>query len=227
MNMKKAVSASTSVARRGSLAANVIESAWANLQRIDPRIPDVVVVILPAEARPSKKGHFGPCRWRSDSAAGAHELAVSPSLFADPTSLLATLVHEAAHAVLTNIGDRNGGCAGKGHYYHRKEFRDVCKALGLDCFFRNTRYGWTSTGWPEAGVDPRYRVILEFLRKKIPAGGGLHVPTAVQPQPLPPSGRIRLACSCKNARSIYVGRAVSAAGAITCGVRKKEFRQTK
>jgi hypothetical protein len=63
----------------------------------------------------------------------------------------------------------NAGCGGDG-YYHREEFQQACRKLGLECEFNNRRYGWSRTRWPDAGVPAKYDTVLKLLREDIPLG---------------------------------------------------------
>ena len=46
------------------------------------------------------------CVWRATGGESGHEVAINPTLFDDPTDLLGTLLHEAAHAYAANmLGD--------------------------------------------------------------------------------------------------------------------------
>jgi hypothetical protein len=113
-------------------------------------------------------GHFSSCVWRTSNARSGHEVALNPALFDHPEDLLATLLHEAAHALLFEWGLK-GGCGPDG-FYHRKEFRNVCNKLGLECVFTNRRYGYSRTRWPKEGVSKQYGGVLELLRRELPWG---------------------------------------------------------
>jgi hypothetical protein len=128
----------SAVDTRGSSAAKCLEKAWGIIRRVQPCLPQVVFVILASGSR-SRKGRFTGCVWRTTTIDSGHEIAISPALFNRSEDVLAILLHEAAHALLFEWG-LNGGCGPDG-YYHREEFRAVCKKLGLGCVFRNKRYG--------------------------------------------------------------------------------------
>ena len=155
------------VASRGSKASECLERAWRRIRQLEPCLPPVIVVIL-ASRRRQKQGHFSGCAWRTTGVEGGHEVAINPALFDRPEDLLATLLHEAAHALLFEWG-LNGGCGSDG-YYHREEFRNVCRKLGLECEFSNRRYGWNLARWPAAGVPTKYRNVLGLLRRELPWG---------------------------------------------------------
>jgi hypothetical protein len=189
---------------------------------MEPDLPPVVFVSVDASGRRRKLGHFACSSWRYSKAKAVHEIAISPALFALPQSVLATLLHEAAHALLY---ERTGE-AGCGHdrYYHKSTFRDCCTdVLGLPCEFRNGRYGFTNTGWDSAGVPGRYQTVLGILSRGLLWGSTPQiVPGPPAPAKLPVSGHVRLVCGCD--RSVYVSKKVLEQGPIICGLCKHHFK---
>jgi hypothetical protein len=113
-------------------------------------------------------GHFCESVWRTRGIESGHEVALNPKLFDSPEELLGTLLHEAAHALLFEWG-MNGGCGPDG-FYHREEFRNVSRKLGLECLFNNRRYGYNITRWPKVGVPRQYQRVLKLLRRELPWG---------------------------------------------------------
>ncbi len=154
--------------RRGSSALICLESTWAMVRQLEPCLPSCTIVLFAEGHRKHRLGHFASCVWRTDEAGGGHEVAINPLLFERPEELLGTLMHEAVHGLLFSWG-LNGGCGPDG-CYHREEFRNVSRKLGLSCEFSNRRYGWNITGWPTTGVPTRYHDILQLLRDDIPFG---------------------------------------------------------
>jgi hypothetical protein len=216
---------------RASRATQCLEEAWELLRKRIPKLPPVVVVVLNTNSRRRLHGAFVPSTWRYRQAKKVHEIGISPALFPTPADLLGTLLHEAAHAVLFETDAQNprhiAGCSvGKDRYYHRTEFRETCRALGLECLFRNRRYGWALTQWPAAGVPERYQPILYLLTRALPWGTQAH---RLQRQRLPgaktpAAGHTKLLCQCAKPRGIYVSQAVKAAGGIVCLFCHTEFR---
>ena len=197
---------------RSSRAAACLEQAWRELRARHRRIPPAVLLVLSAgDRKGSKLGHFSASSWKYNRALRAHEIAVSPALFASPEDLLATLLHEAAHAILHSD---HGGVSGR--YYHLATFRDVCQQLGLECQFKNTRYGWTITGWPAEGVPSIYDPALRVLRT-LPPGTEVLRPDD-RASPLPKSGWVRLACRCIPERAVYTARSVASDGGVECAI---------
>ncbi|NOT28634.1 MAG: hypothetical protein HOP16_21340 [Acidobacteria bacterium] len=206
---------------RGYRAARVLQSAWTRLRALIPGLPVAVIIPLDARGRRRAWGHFAPSTWRVRGPQSAHEVGLSPHLFETPEALLATMVHEAVHAWLyaTVPGNQThvGGVSRDG-YYHRCEFRDACVRVGLACEFHNNRYGWTTTGWPEAGVPEQYRGVLRLLRRSLPWGSSRHpvTVTRVAVRRTPRTGHLRLQCGCADPRTVYVARTQALRGGIVC-----------
>src|SRR5437867_2415611 len=121
---------------RGSSAVEVIEQAWEQLRSLIPPLPPAVITLVDARSRRRLHGYFLRSVWRKRRGS-AHEIAINPRLLAHPPDLLATLLHEAAHAVLHEAG-KDGGM-GSTPYYHTKIFRNQARAFGLECGFHNSR----------------------------------------------------------------------------------------
>jgi hypothetical protein len=213
------------VDKRGPLSTEILERAWMRLRRLIPGLPPAVMLPMDAAGRRRQWGHFAPSTWQVRGPKHAHEVAINPMLFSAPDALLATLIHEAAHALLyatAPSGCPVGGVSADG-YYHRREFRDACRTLGLDCRYLNGRYGWTLTYWPDTGVPARYARVLALLAR-LPLGGGRGVPRRVQGRSTPASGQARLQCACEPTRAIYVAKAQAGRGGIVCTFCQSEFR---
>lgn len=206
-----------STSDRGSNASKQLEGAWAIMRNLIPGLPRAVMVVLDAAGRNRKHGHFAHSSWKARGGDNAHEIAISPRLFELPKDLFGTLLHEAAHAANFAAGIRD--CTGR--YYHRKEFRNRCFQLGLDCQFLNTRYGWCLTSWPAGQVPDRYQRVLQVLGE-IPKGTGRQGLSKTKGRKLPRPGHVRLVCDCQ--RSIYASRLVAAEAAIQCSACGSSFR---
>jgi hypothetical protein len=194
------------------------------LRQLEPSVPVAVITLVDAASRGSKRGYFAKARWHNGRGK-AHEIAISPTLAGEPSELLQTMLHEAAHAIL-HVKGRRGGI-GSMKYYHTREFRDECLRLGLACQFRNTCYGWNITSWPPSGIPKRYSRIVTYLGRELPPGASGLAREIATPKKLPRSGMMRIACQCKQPRRvIQAPKSVLAAGGILCAFCKKEFRPT-
>lgn len=214
------------IAGRAATAASVLEAAWWQLRTMHQGLPKAVVNVMTAGDRKRAFGHMAPSSWRYQKRTRLHEIAISPALFNHPKEVLAVMLHEAAHALL--VARRgNGGTNG---YYHRREFRDAAVMLGLDCEFKNTRYGFSITRWPRnwersRGLASRNSEILRLLRERLPWGTTTQLTPGFSPKQIPQSGQVRLVCSCK--RSIYASKGEVKRGSIKCRICRRDFRKAK
>lgn len=154
----------------GSESVRCLEAAWQQLREVEPDIPRAIIVLMPAWEH-KKLGSFSGSAWHFEEKQKIHEIAISPRSFDPAKELLATMLHEAAHAIIYDKdGDRAAGCSETaGRYYHNENFRHECLRLGLACERSNTRYGFTQMSWPENRTFPgRYQAVLEYLSEKMP-----------------------------------------------------------
>ena len=208
---------------RGSTVIATLEKSWSALCKVEPRIPTAVLTLVDARSRLGVRGYFADTQWKKPGRrGGAHEVAISPQLIGQASHLLATILHEAAHAILFEAG-KNAG-VGSTRYYHTKVFRDQCIELGLECFFHNTRYGWTITQWPRGdGVPKRFLPALRIL-ECLPSGTEKCRIVRRSGGRLPPAGRTKLICKCSDEkRVIYVPNLVAAVGGIACSICNQAF----
>jgi hypothetical protein len=186
------------------------------------------MVPLDVVGRRHRRGHFAPATWNVRGDRRAPEVAINPALFTDPESLLTTMLHEAAHALLfaSDIGGRHvGGVSATNPYYHRRTFRDACIKLGLECRYHNRRYGWTITDWPATGMPEQYRGVVRVLAR-LPFGGGTPLRRRPEGRPPPPFSLVRLRCACTPARTILVARSKDTDG-ISCTRCQSEFQPSR
>ena len=194
------------IADRGSRGAAVLEEAWTELRKLVPGLPPVVITLMNS-VNTSRLGYVHPHQWRTAAhTKRAPEVAISPMLFHRAKDALAVLLHEAGHALLMDA-EHPLGCGGR--YYHRKEFR-------------NNRYGWVETGWPENVVPVRYKTVVNIL-STLPIGTSAATLAEPRKRPLPNTGHLRLVCACPQPRSIYVGKKTMKTGGIFCRLCRREF----
>ena len=211
------------IADRGSRGAAVLEEAWTELRKLVPGLPPVVITLMNS-VNTSRLGYVHPHQWRTAAhTQRAPEVAISPKLFYRAKDALAVLLHEAGHALLLDA-EHPLGCGDR--YYHRKEFRNVVRQLGLTCEFRNNRYGWVETGWPKNVVPVRYKTVVNILNA-LPKGTSAATLTEPRKRPLPNTGHLRLVCACPKPRSIYVGKETMKTGGIVCRLCGREFQSGK
>jgi hypothetical protein len=203
--------------KRGSLATSVLEKVWRSLQQKHKGLPSVVVVLYTVDNF-SNRGHFAPACWSARGRYNRSELAISPKLFHKPELVLATLLHEAAHALLWKRKIRS---IGSGNYYHLKAFRDMCtEELYLICKFRNTRYGFTDTYLKKDALI-HYKKELTVLYK-LPSGSGKFRGPKSKGNKLPKPGHLIAYCNC--GRTIRSTPLNFHQGEILCGICKSLFK---
>jgi hypothetical protein len=214
---------------RSSQAAACLERVWEMLRGIRPEIPAAVLLVYAHQTRKPRQnggvllGHFTRHVWRAPGPKKRHEVGVSPYLFDEPKEMLNTLLHEAAHAALFErdplCRHHRGGCSITDPFYHRTEFRDLCRQWGLACEFLNNRYGHCLTTWPGGRVAEEYMGALDVLKNELPLGVKADPSHHGKPQ------LFRMRCGCSDqSRSVYVRLPVALAGQIICRSCGREFR---
>jgi hypothetical protein len=126
-----------------------ITAAWKAIQRRNPDVPDVVVTFGAGSIKGGVVlGHFGPSRWENTEGS-AHELFISGEGLVDGgRSVMATLVHEAAHGhnVATGVVD-----VSRGGRYHNGKFKSQAEAMGLELVHTKS-LGWSASELSAAGL---------------------------------------------------------------------------
>ena len=206
----------------------ILESAWGELQRVVPEIPDVVLLVLSAREH-SRRGHFTMEAWRNRADdARLHEVAVHPGMFEAPQDLLATLLHEAAHAILwEKRSEASKHCCGVSlrGYYHRVEFRSAARGLGLEVNFKNRRYGFCLTKWPDDNWPEEYSVAMNTLSQfHLVASQQLPSLRSETGSAQPPANYKRAMCSCAPPRSFRISVRQISLGAIRCDICGSTFQ---
>ena len=200
-----------------------LNEVWSRLRAAAPQIPVAIVLAADSDARRRHRGLFAPHVWRARGRK-RHEVSISPDLFPSTPELLATFLHEAAHAILYGHKTHPGG-VGRDGYYHRKEFRIQCRKLGLECSFLSNRHGFSITTWPASGIPKQYTNVARYINRHRPLGTGKESPSPPGSRPLPQSGHVKLMCRCtKEARCIYVRRAIANDRNILCTVCGSRFQ---
>lgn len=212
-----------------------IEGAWGHMQEKHSELPDVVVTIGSGiVARGVKLGHFAANVWtRGDDITNeVHELFVGgEGLMLGAESVMATLLHEAAHALAEARGIKD--CSRNGRY-HNSKFATIAREMGIEVS-HSKELGWSDTTLP-AETAASYEGAIFALDLAITAyrAGAMLTedPTAgagVAPVAKAPRGGGRassnngqsLACNC--GRRIRVSNTVAEMGGITCNLCGGEF----
>jgi hypothetical protein len=139
-----------------------LENAWAAIRQHHAEIPEVVVLIGTGVDRGGalrKLGHFDARRWHLAGGSERSEILVAgEGLDRSPDTVLATLLHEAAHALAFTRGVRD---TSKGGRYHNRRFAAVAAELGLQATTLRP-YGLAATTMLPA-TQARYAAVLDEL----------------------------------------------------------------
>jgi hypothetical protein len=192
-----------------------LERAWAGIARRHPEVPARVAFAIGSgtagRAGGWVKGHYAAGRWHDrGDASVAHEVFVSGELLGqDAQDVLATLPHEAAHAL---AHERKLQDTSRGGRYHNARYRALASELGLDVA-RDESIGWSLTTIPPETAG-RYRRELAALTAALIA--------ARRPEPAGRGGRtnnnngLALVCGC--GRRVRASVTVAEQGPIVCGL---------
>ncbi|PXY16483.1 hypothetical protein BAY59_38495 (plasmid) [Prauserella coralliicola] len=204
-----------------------LTAAWRAIRAQHPEVPDIVLTLGSGTLGKRGKGevtlgHFARGRWQlteqpegTEPGEGLHELFVSgEGLRRSPDKVLATLLHEAAHALaaVREINDTSR----QGRYHNRK-FKALGEELGLE-ITEDGPLGWSGTALAE-GTAQRYRAELDQLREAL-----RWYRLAEQPGMAGKSkSKNLLVAECACPRKIRVARTTLDEAPITCGACGSEF----
>jgi hypothetical protein len=208
-----------------------LERAWDEIRRRSPDLPQVVMVVASgSDGAPAgwlKLGHFAAMRWQTGDGLLPEVFVGGEGLAAGPTAVLATLLHEAAHAIADVRGIKDTSRQGR---YHNQRYADLARELGMDVV-QVTPIGWSGTSVPETTADSYSETVTDLaaaltifrhsetgqLAAGDPTAGGDVTRRPRQPGRNGASGN-GLVCVCECGRRIRVAKSVLAAGDIICGI---------
>lgn len=207
-----------------SLMVEALERAWAAIRARHPQVPAVVIVLgAGSGSGPGLKlGHFAAMRWATDagpdtqegSEEGVEVVERLPEVFVGgeglargPADVLATLLHEAAHALAHVRGIQDTSRQGR---WHNAKFKALAEELGIEVT-KDPKIGWSPTALLDTTRDTYAGTIVELgqalrLIRTVELGGG-----GVKSKPSPPA-----VCGC--GRKIRASKTVLAEGPIVCGI---------
>jgi hypothetical protein len=205
-----------------ALAAPLIaalEDAWEAIRRSHPELPSAVLITGAGSGggpRMLRLGHFAAGRWRPTNAETAlPEIFIGgEGLARGAAPVLATLLHEAGHALAYVRGIKDTSRQGR---YHNRRFKALAEELGLH-IERAPGIGWSATTLPpatarcyaEAIAALEHAITLYRRREAVVAPG--------TPRP-----RRTVACICRCPRRIRVAPGVLARGPIVCTLCDRPF----
>jgi hypothetical protein len=223
---------------KASGLVRALEGAWSAVQHRHPDVPAVVVTLGAGSVGvPSgvlKLGHFAANRWvpgGGESASIAELFVGGEGLAEGAESVLATLLHEAAHGVANVRQIQDTSRQGR---YHNTRYKTLAEELGLTVT-QVAGIGWSGTNLA-AGTAASYAAELVQLAAAITAyryaegslptsggdagGRGGKGGSAGGARGSPKNGVV-LVCGCP--RRIRVSMTVAELGPILCGICDTQF----
>ena len=168
----------------------VLEDTWTAIRSHHGQVPPVVVIIASGTgSRQPKWGHYASGRWYASNVKHAEVMVSGEGLARTPRDVLATLLHEAAHALAAARGIPDTSRQGR---YHNKKYAVLSRELGLDVT-ETPGFGWTITTVPDATAT-RYAAQLAALKDAMTIWRNAeHTPTAARGRS---TNLIAAQCSC-------------------------------
>jgi hypothetical protein len=185
----------------------VLEQMWQAIRKNHPEIPPVVIIIASGtEGKQARYGHHAPGRWYVGNQERSEIMISGEGLRRDATSVLGTLLHEAAHALAAARGIKDTSRQGR---YHNKNFRTLAGELGITTGFDGV-IGWSITTVPGATAH-RYADQLAALKNAMILWRRDEI---LIPKERRSSNLIAAVCPC--GRSIRAAASTLAEAPITC-----------
>lgn len=193
-----------------------LEQAWAAIRARHPEVPAAVVVLgagsIGAPAGVLRLGHFAAMRWHHDTRQLPEVFISGEGLSRGPGDVLATLLHEAAHALADVRGIKDTSRQGR---WHNARFKQLAAEVGIETT-KDPRLGWSPTSLPEA-TRAAYADTITAL------GAALRMHRSAEVTGGPGAKTKTPPCVCDCGRRIRVAPTVLATGPITCGICGTEF----
>lgn len=203
-----------------------LAAVWSAVQARHPEVPEVVLLPAPnPHGNTNVLGHFAALRWTGKRAGLVHEvIVVAEHMNRSAEDIVATLLHEAAHAL--NFQRGIDDCSKS--QYHNKKFKAAAEEIGLEVM-QVPHYGFAYTTMPAATAQC-YHTETEELRRVLlhrrsfaatpakptsPGEGGTEGDESGEAEPADKGGRYKKA-SCACPYNIRVARATLAATRIRC-----------
>lgn len=210
---------------------SAIEFAWSEIQSNHDSLPDVVVTLGSGLVRQGMKlGHFAANVWtRGES--DVHELFIGgEGLARGAEAVMATLLHEGAHAWAEANEIKDTSRQGR---YHNDKFRLIGETFGLK-LQKDPVLGWSASELTDEARETYAEAIFTLdlaltayrkLPKMVQVGT---TPTGTGTVPVSPTGRTNynngVSAKCECGRRIRVSHSTFAQAPIICGLCGEAFK---
>jgi hypothetical protein len=186
-----------------------LAATWRAIQHHHPHIPPVILTLGADITSQCGLSHFARNRWHhgQNQDAKLHELFISgEGLRTGAEGVLATLLHQAAHALATARGITDTSNRG---YYHNKSYKALAEELGLTVADAGPR-GWRNTTLPPATAHT-YTPQLHQLTAALTI-----YPHTEAPPTTTTKSRNKIAAVCQCPRRIWAAHRTLTEAAILC-----------
>ncbi|HEY5260858.1 MAG TPA: hypothetical protein VIJ33_01970 [Solirubrobacteraceae bacterium] len=187
----------------GSGLVAALEEGWQAIRDHHPELPPAVLITGAGSLgtkRGLRLGHFAAQRWQIGEHEPLAEIFVGgEGLGRGAGPVMATLLHEAAHALAHMRGIKDTSRQGR---YHNRRFKALAEELGLHVD-HDPRIGWSPTTLPTESAA-RYSVAIANLERALtayregehsgPAGAAQQPPAVRMRMRAPPSCRPQRPC---------------------------------
>lgn len=196
-----------------------LERAWFAIRARHPEIPAAVIVVGAGSGiGPGLKlGHFAAMRWGAEhdaTTAVCAKVDRLPEVFVGgeglargPADVLATLLHEAAHALAHVRGIKDTSRQGR---WHNARFKALADELGI-AVTKDPKIGWSPTALHDS-TRHAYTVTIDEL------GRALTLIRATEHRGRGTKAKVNPPALCGCGRKIRVSKAMLAVGPIVCGI---------
>ena len=194
----------------------VLEETWMEIRRWNPEIPAAVIIIASGtDGKHPRWGHHAPDRWNVAGEQLTEIMISGEGLRRTAREVLATLLHEAAHALAHARGIKDTSRQGR---YHNKHFKNCAEEVGL-AVGHDDNFGWSVTTLTPA-TELAYAAQLQALTDAMTLWR--HGETTTGPKARRNTNLIAAICPC--GRSIRAAASTLAEAPITCQACDQDFQ---
>ena len=194
----------------------VLEDTWMEIRRWNPEIPPVVIIIASGtDGKHPRWGHHAPGRWNVAGEQLTEIMISGEGLRRTARDVLATLLHEAAHALAHARGIKDTSRQGR---YHNTKFKTCAEEVGLAVEHDDQPAGPS----PPSPPPPSWPTPAQLQALTHAMTLWRHGETTTGPKARRSHNLIAAICPC--GRSIRVAASTLAEAPITCQACDQDFQ---
>ena len=209
------MTATTTAPIAASRVLSALEAAWRQIMTCHPDVPPVVIILASGTSgKHPKWGHHAPQRWHAGEQDHTEIMISGEGLRRPASEVLATLLHEATHALAVVRDIKDTSRQGR---YHNTHFKVLAGELGITVTHVNT-IGWSVTSLP-ADTARTYRQQITALSRAMVLYR--HDEAALGGAARTSANLIAATCPCD--RTIRIAASVLTDAPVTCGACGGDF----